>query len=160
MNEPVPSRSTERVAVPVPLAPAREIQELWLALSRRAWRSVVLVPTERRGSAAAAAGALAEVGRRLRLTQVGALVATDLDYDGAAQLVLRLAAMGAAGPAAPEQLVVAIPSVVTEPLGVAVARQADVVVLCIRLGRTGLADARRAIELIGPDRVAGCLVLV
>jgi len=123
----------------------------------------VLVPADQRGSAAAAAVALAEVGRRLRLTQVSALVAARLDYEEAAQLARRLAALrfpGATpGPGAPDQLVVAIPALATDPLGAAVAREADVVVLCVDLGRTSLAGARQTIQLIGRDRIAGCLLL-
>jgi len=68
MNETVPQLSAERPAGPVASLPAsspprREIQELWLSLSRRAWRSVALVPADRHGAAAAAAaaGALARL---------------------------------------------------------------------------------------------------
>jgi hypothetical protein len=159
MNEPMlPSRTKERVVDLAPFEPERVILELWLALSRRAWRSVVLIPADRRDSTHAAANALAEVGRRMRLARVDAVVAEDLGYEQAGSLIRSLAAHGATGGAA-DQLVVAIPSVVAEPLGVAVARQADLVVLCIRMGRSGLADARQTVQLIGEDRMAGCLVL-
>ncbi len=166
MNGSVTNMTAERPAAPAPAlaSPGRESQELWFALSRRTWRSVVLVPADESGSASAAAESLAEVGRRLRLAPVGALVVERLDYDTAAQLVRRIAATGlprdGAGPATPDQLVVAIPSVVAEPLGVAVAREADVVVICIELGRTRLAAARETIDLIGPERIAGCLLLL
>jgi len=55
--------------------------------------------------------------------------------------------------------VVAIPSLATDPLGAAVAREADAVVICLELGLTSLAGARQTIELIGQDRIAGCLLL-
>lgn len=61
------------------------------------------------------------------------------------------------GPAA--QLVVAIQPVVVEPLGVAIAQAADTVILCLELGKTRLAAARRTIELIGPERVAGAFLV-
>jgi len=72
-------------------------------------------------------------------------------------VVRRRAALRGSGGA--EQLVVSIPSVVAEPLGVAAAREADLVVLCLELGLTSLAGARQTIELIGLDRIAGCLLL-
>lgn len=167
MSEPLVSRSAERAVAPVAAmaavaavgpAPERVIQELWFALSGRPWRSAVLVPAGRSGSTVAAASALAEVGRRLRLAPVATVLAGQLDYDGAAQLIRRLATMATAA-AAPEQLVIAVPPVVVEPLGVAVARQADEVVLCLQLGVTSLAEARRTIELVGVHRITGCLVL-
>jgi hypothetical protein len=158
---PVPvGRVVPVTALPVADEPAREILELWLALSRRPWSSVVLVPADRGGSAGAAAAALAEVGQRLLHQPIGTASAERLDYDGATALVDRLVALGAAAarPGAPGRLVLAIPSVVSEPLGVTVARKADLVVLCVRMGRTRVADAQRTIELLGRDRLAGCLV--
>lgn len=159
-----PHSTGERAAGSFQPPPGREAQELWLVLSRRTWRSVVLVPGDRGASAAtsAAAAALAEVGRRLRFAPVTALLADDLDYDATGQLVRRIAALRAphAGPgASPEQLVLSIPAVAAQPLGVAVAREADAVVVCIELGRTSLASARKTVELIGLDRLAGCLLL-
>jgi hypothetical protein len=158
MNEPMPSRTKERVMDLAPVEPERVILELWLALSRRAWRSVVLLPADRRDSTHAAATALAEVGRRIQLARVDAVVAEELGYEQAGALIRSLATHGAGGGSA-AQLVISIPSVVTEPLGVAVARQADLVVLCLRLGWSGLADARQTVQLVGEDRLAGCLVL-
>jgi hypothetical protein len=57
------------------------------------------------------------------------------------------------------QVVVAIQPVVVEPLGVAIAQAADAVVLCVELGRTRLKAARRTIELIGRERIAGCFLV-
>ena len=163
MIEPLKDESRGRPIGPVPSPPARELQELWLALSRRGWRSVVLVPADGRGSAAGPATGLAEVGRRLRLAPVGLSVAETLDYGAAAELVRRVAALAqphaGAGPFAPDQLVVSIPAVLLQPLGVAVAREADAVVVCVELGRSSVAGTRRTIELIGRDRVAGCLLM-
>ncbi len=56
------------------------------------------------------------------------------------------------------QLVISIPPVVTEPLGLAVAQAADAVVLIFRLGKTRLSEARRTIGLLGRDRIAGCFI--
>lgn len=55
--------------------------------------------------------------------------------------------------------IVAIPPIVDEPLGVAVAQAADAVVLCIRLGKTQITSARRTIDLIGADRVIGAVLV-
>jgi hypothetical protein len=57
------------------------------------------------------------------------------------------------------RVIVAIPSVLDEPLGLAVTQQASVVLVAIRLGKTPLADARGTIELIGRDRVSGCVLV-
>jgi hypothetical protein len=57
------------------------------------------------------------------------------------------------------QVILAIQPVVVEPLGVAIAQAADAVILCVEIGRTRLQAARRTIDLIGADRIAGACVL-
>lgn len=62
-------------------------------------------------------------------------------------------------PVQPGRLVIAIPSVLSEPLGLALVARAGAVVLCIDRGRTRVADARRTIELVGRERIAGCFLV-
>jgi hypothetical protein len=57
------------------------------------------------------------------------------------------------------QVIISIPPVVEEPLGLAFAHAADAVVLLVERGVTRYADARRSIELIGRERIAGCFLL-
>jgi len=57
------------------------------------------------------------------------------------------------------RIVIAIPAVVSEPLGLATTMKADRVVVCIELGRTRKADARRTVALIGRERIAGCFLI-
>jgi hypothetical protein len=175
--------------------PEREYQELWFSLARRPWKSAVLVPADRKTSAARFAAGLADVGGRLCDTPLTAAVADSISYEAVRMLTdlqlrvvdYRNPARGAAieteivpasstpidtgvdeqrpesearRPIAPMgQLIVAIPPVVVEPLGVAVAHAADVVILCIEMGRTRLRHARRTIELIGAARFAGALLI-
>jgi len=144
--------------------PDPEYQELWFALSRKNWSSVVLVPADEGQSAAQLATALADVGRRLRYTPVTAMVADQLDFAAAAQMTPRVAAPNQPGRpkalAAPTgQVIVAIPPVVVEPLGVAVARAADAAVLCLEVGRSRMSAVRRTIELIGREQIAGCFLI-
>lgn len=57
------------------------------------------------------------------------------------------------------RLVIAIPAVIAEPLGLAAAHEADGVLVAIEIGRTRIADVRRTIELIGRDRIAGAFLV-
>jgi len=59
----------------------------------------------------------------------------------------------------PARLIISVPPVVTEPLGVAAAEGADAVVLAIRMYRSRMADVRRTLELIGRHRVTGCFLV-
>ncbi len=180
------------------------IPDLWFALARQSWSSVVLVPADEGGSASEVATALAEFGGRLRDSPVTAIVADSMDSESArilSDLQLRMdvepsraaritvdthvteppPAPGPEGPVPTggrEQaiersegparaatslssgaVVVAIQPVVVEPLGVAIAQAASAVVLCVEVGRTRLASARRTIELIGADRIVGAFLI-
>jgi hypothetical protein len=64
-----------------------------------------------------------------------------------------------AASAAGARLIMSIPSVVVSPLGLATAQSADLVVLCVELGRTSVAGVRRTLDLIGRERVAGCFLV-
>jgi hypothetical protein len=57
------------------------------------------------------------------------------------------------------RLILTVPPVVSEPLGLAATQTADLIVLCVKMGTTSLASVRRTLELIGRERVAGCLLL-
>jgi hypothetical protein len=82
-----------------------------------------------------------------------------LDYASAVQVVASAASTRGAGLRPPAgKVIVAIQPVVAEPLGLAVTQAADVIVLCIEVGRTRLASARRTIELVGRERIAGCFL--
>ena len=56
------------------------------------------------------------------------------------------------------RLIVEVPSVIDEPLGVAVAQAAGTVVLCIEMGWTRLADVKKTVDLIGRELIAGCFL--
>jgi len=162
----------------------REVHELWFALARTEWRSIVFVPADEGESAADVATALAGVGKQLHELPVTLFVmanpadyalaldivkvasttdepeppsAPAIDYGEAVKMVASTAvgqrARGASG-----KVIVAIQPVVSEPMGLAVTQAADLVVLCMTRGRTRLASARRTIELIGRDRIAGCFL--
>jgi len=141
-----------------------EFQELWFAVARRRWRSLVLVPADEGESAAAIAASLANVGRRLRGGAVTFFIIDDpLDYGSASKILAAFESTRQEGSelatASTGQVIVAIQPVIAEPLGLAVTEAADAAVVCVEVGHTRLAAARRTIELIGRARIAGCLVV-
>ncbi len=141
-----------------------QFQELWFAAARRPWRSLVLVPADEGEFVAAIAASLAEVGRRLRGEPVTFFIIADpLDYGSAAKIIAAFDSTrhegSALATASTGQVIVAIQPVIAEPLGLAVTEAADAAVVCAEVGHTRLAAARRTIELIGRERIAGCLVV-
>jgi hypothetical protein len=173
----------------------RDYQELWFALAKRQWTSVVLVPADPGASAALVGKSLADIGTRLSEFPVTAISVSSVGYDSAFALadlqqhiererraaaerrpvvnvtpgagadaedaveVDGAPAADALAPLPTARLVIAIPAVVSEPLGLAATQLADAIVLTVEIGRTKIADAQRTIDLIGRERIAGCFLV-
>jgi hypothetical protein len=138
-----------------------DCRELWGSLARRPWRSLLLLPVEDAAAAASVAASLGEAGRRMGGTPVEVRVVPGaLDPDSAGKLVASVApeAPGRSGAKA-ERVVLALPPLSSEPLGVTVAQGVDAVVLVLCAGRTELAAAQQTIDLVGRERIAGCLLV-
>jgi hypothetical protein len=138
-----------------------EYQGLWFTLGRVPWRTLVLVPAGEGESAAGVAAALASVGRQFRQAPVTFLVVSGpIDYSSAGKFVSAVAGRTAQPDDPPSsRVIVAVPPVVADPLALAVTDSADAVVICVRAGATHLAAADRTIEMIGRDRIVGCVML-
>jgi hypothetical protein len=59
----------------------------------------------------------------------------------------------------PARLIISVPPVVTEPLGLAAAEEADAVVLAVRMYHSRMAEVRRTIQLVGRNRITGCFLV-
>jgi hypothetical protein len=57
------------------------------------------------------------------------------------------------------RLIISVPPVVTEPLGLTAADEADAVVLAVRMNHSQMREVRRTIELLGRDRITGCFLM-
>jgi hypothetical protein len=161
----------------------REFVELWIKLAQQDWTSILLVPADPSASTAAMARALAETGQRLSFYQVTAITLSALEFGSALALAdlaqhaererrrsatAEAPASGDTGRGAttealvvspPARLIISIPSVISEPLGLPAAQQADAVVVTVRVGHTLTSNVRRTIQLVGRDRVAGCVLV-
>jgi len=137
----------------------------------------------------AAEAKLADIGQRLSDEPITALIMDTLEYGSAVALAdlqqLRALPRGpiidvtgttvpnddqgpARAPSAssgklvlagPERLVISIPAVASQPLGLSAVQEADAVVICIELGRTKLAAARKTVEVVGRERLVGCFLV-
>jgi hypothetical protein len=163
-------------AARVPALPSRELQELWFASRRREWRTLVVLPAAPGSSALSIAKALGEVGGFIRMSPVRVINAEGLDLNRIASLVMDITGSAGASawalnppgnspspgwdsPARNEATIVALDPVVANPLVLPVALAADAVVLCVEVGKTSLAAARHTMELIGRERIVGCVLI-
>jgi hypothetical protein len=137
-------------------APAREIQELWFALARRDWRSVVLVPADAGESTNALARALADVAKWLHEEAITLVLMSDpLDYACASQIVGPLDPMSPNARQTDGTVIMAVQPIVVEPLGLSVMEGADATIICVEMGHTRTSSLRRTVNMIGRERIAG-----
>lgn len=59
----------------------------------------------------------------------------------------------------PARVIIAVPPVVSEPLGLTATSQADAVLLAIRMNRSRMGEVRRTIDMVGRDRITGCFLV-
>ena len=59
----------------------------------------------------------------------------------------------------PARLIISVPPVISEPLGLTASAEADAVVLAVRMNHTRMAEVRRTIQMVGRERIAGCFLM-
>ena len=157
--------------------PARDLQELWFSIRRREWKSLVVVPATPEGSALPIAQALGEVGGLILMAPVPVINAEGADLPRIATLVMEMGgeaptssvwtSAGRGGSPADwdspkvkgQVSIIAVDSVVSNPLVLPLALAADAVLICIEIGKTDLASVKHTVELIGRERLLGSVLL-
>ncbi len=134
--------------------PDRQIQQLWFTLARKPWSSIAIVPVDAAVAADRIAKALAAVPKWLREDGVTLLTMSNpLDYVAATEMVVHgLLREGT-------RTIVAVQPVLVEPLGLGVTQKADTIVLCVKKGCSRTSSVRRTIELVGRERITGCVLV-
>ncbi len=133
--------------------PSVDLQQLWFAALRREWSTLAVIPAHAGASALPIARALAEVGGLHRGSPVKLITAEGMDLSATARLIVEITSHAASGGV----VIVALDPVITNQAGIPVALSTDAALLCVALGNSDLASARRTIELIGKDRFIGCV---
>ena len=130
------------------------LQHVWLAAQRRPWASLALIPIGVEAPAKRLAAALAAIGE----PYLGAAVVVhDATAVSLATLQAELGAMTArAGRAG--RAIVALPPLLGCPAGLALARAADAVIVCVALGSSAIAEAEQILDEVGRERVLGSVV--
>jgi hypothetical protein len=134
---------------------ANEIIQLWFALRRRPWASLAVVPTQSDNSALALAMLLSELGTAHLGIEVELLDGTGPVLRDVRERVGRIQRRTSRG----GLIVVGMGSLAEEPAGLPLVAAADACVLCVSLGDSKIAAARKTLDLIGRDRFLGYVTL-
>jgi len=150
-------------ALPWAGAPPVSLQQLWFAVQRLEWSSLVVMPSGPESSAFEVARALHEVGKLTMGDRLLLLDARGVKLTGTAPLILEMtnpSPVRTASDPRSERVLVLIDWVLAQPSGVPIALAADAALLCVELGKTTVDSARETIQLIGAQRFLGCVTLL
>jgi hypothetical protein len=151
-----------------------ELHSVWMQL-RVEWAWLAVVPADESFSTAQMAKALSLVGAKFSGGPVDFIEGTNVDLDSSSWIIGRLGTM-VAGPdtwrrgGGPSEspggwtrpvvrTVVSLDNPVVNPLALPVALASDGIVLCVRKGRTSLAQVRRTIETVGANHIVCCVLI-
>ena len=146
-----------------PGVPSLSMQQLWFAIQRLEWASLVIIPADGNSSAIDFGKPLYDVGKLAMGERLRLLDARAVKLDKTAPLILEMS--GASKPHAAgsqqwsERVLVMIESVLSAPSAIPVALAADAAILCVELGKTSVAGARETVQILGSQRFVGCITL-
>ncbi|MBI5548424.1 MAG: hypothetical protein HY901_31465 [Deltaproteobacteria bacterium] len=152
-NEPLGPLELQPAPAPARV-PAAAFQRLWYACQARPWRSLALVALQSGDAGLAVARGLEEVAAAAsRPVLVIEALGAQAGDQAALQARARLNGQGE------ERVLIALSSFEQAPGGIPLARDADLVLFCVRLGEARIEEIERAIELVGRERIGGCVVV-
>jgi hypothetical protein len=132
----------------------RAAEAIWVAAQRFEWSTLALVPAEPTLQLHGLARAVAEIGSLQRGEPVEALDLRNVTLAGS-----RAAAETLAGETRPCRRVVALACPVEDPAAQLLASAATAAALVVEQDATRVGSARRVMELVGPERFLGAVVL-
>ncbi len=159
-SDPANSDPSVALVAPAPLGAANalddvRLQRLWLAADRRGWRSLAVVSASSATDTLPIAALFAQLSWSYRgqpsvVCDLRDLSMRLIDYH--IREVHEQADTGA-------RVLIALRSIFENPTSAPVARDADAVVLCMRLGKTSFKAAEQTIKEIGRERIIGTILL-
>jgi hypothetical protein len=138
-----------------PLADDVRMQQLWLQLQQRSWRTLAVVSASPGVATLAAANHLAKIawwytGQPTAVFDMRDLSLRLLEH----QLRDMASQVGGA-----ERVFIALRSTSENPTAVPLARAADAAVLCVELGKTTTKAAQKTLEAVGRGRFIGTILV-
>jgi hypothetical protein len=159
VSSPNPSTSDQLVwrdAPPLAGVDPLAMQQLWVAIQRRPWRSLAVVSGSEGISTIEVATVLSRIAWYYR-GQPSCVV--DLRDVSLRLLDYHLQEIAAQMNGGEQSTIISLRSIYENPTVASVVNVADAAVICVRLGVSKIASARRTVDEIGRDKFIGTIVL-
>jgi hypothetical protein len=132
-----------------------ELQKLWIAASRRDWRSLAIVAGSKGLATLEVANVIAKIAWWYRGYSSSVFDFRDLRLRLLEYHMRQVAEHMRQG----DRAIFALRSIAENPTASPLAQAADAVILCVGIGKTLMAAAEKTIEEIGRERFIGTLIL-
>ena len=131
-----------------------DLQNLWLALEKKSWRVLAVVPAMRQIASLDVASAIAEVAWQYRgeptvVLDLREITMRLVDYHK--KEIEEHVKKG-------DNVIVALAAIQQNPTTIALAKNADTSVLVVRLGETSMKSAVKTVDEIGHDKFTGTII--
>jgi hypothetical protein len=140
---------------PGTLADDLRMQQLWLALQKRQWRSLAVISANKGVDSLAAANRLAKIAWWYTGVPTCVFDMRDLSLRLLEHQLRDMAAQLQGG----ERIFIALRSTSENPTATPLAQAADAAVLCVELGKTDAKAARVTLDAVGRERFIGTLLV-
>jgi len=137
-----------------PLVP-RELRLMWVSLMRGTWNSIAIVPVFPGHSCRPVAAALSDLTRFHDVAPFLVLDAEGAEAGEGERLAQELRVSVQKG----LRVVVVVESVLQSLAAIRLALAVDAVLLVVRLGQSDFASTQSTVEIVGRDRVLGCVTI-
>jgi hypothetical protein len=138
-----------------PLVDDVRMQDLWLALQKRSWRSLAVMSASKGVGTLTAANALAKIAWWYTGVPSCVFDMRDLSLRLLEHQLRDMAGQLQGG----ERIFIALRSTSENPTAVPIAQAADAAVLCVELGQTDMKAAQRTLQAVGRQRFVGTLLV-
>ncbi len=132
-----------------------QLQHLWLATQRRAWRSLAVVSASAGLPTMDSANMLAKMAWRYSGEPTSVFDLRDVSLRLVEHQLREIQVQVGAG----DRVFIALRSVTENPAAVPIARAADALILCVALGQTDMKSAQRTLDAIGRERFLGSILV-
>jgi hypothetical protein len=155
---PTPPKSAALVVVPpkpAPLVDDAKMQDLWLSLQKRSWRTLAVVAASKGIDTLKVANDLAKIAWWYTGQPSAVFDMRDLSLRLLEHQLREMASDLSGG----ERVFIALRSTAENPTTAPLARAADSAVLCVHLGRTEAKAAQKTLDAVGFDRFIGSILV-
>jgi hypothetical protein len=141
------------------VSPGYAVEELWYKLVARPWSCLGVVSPHRTPNTLRLTRSLAEFGTQHRQHPVEVIEGMQLDMKRSAAIAQMVNPQGEVPRLSDRRFIIALDSPIANPSAIGLLGASDAVLVLLEKGVTSIPQARRVVEIVGPERLLGAVLV-